>query len=351
MSHAAHASYPSHNPQSVADAALLHLSAFAQPVTRSRATPNAAFAQQIPAANNLATLEYATPSPTAIVPSIEVTAAPVKPEEIEDHEVKPTAARSPASATSHSTPSLLRFTDGILMRSAALHNKPPHDDATCCICFYPWNTPINATQSGLNGQVPITSTFLPLSPCGHWAHYRCIIWFATRKDHRNNRCGTCHTQLFEWEGITVLTLATRTGLEMEDNMRSAYLQVGPFKNVNKQSDKADYEAECTVIDSIIHGTFFQHLAQKSNHADESPDLVQCFYDVLDALARMQKPQARWLQYSTETGYLLWGMLITIKMRRYLLEGHAKIEGTMGWNEFEEGRKVMQGRIGAEVHRW
>jgi hypothetical protein len=138
---------------------------------------------------------------------------------------------------------------------------------------------------------------------------------------------------------------------MEDSTRSAYLQAGPFRNVNKQSDKAEYEAECAFIDIIIHGTFFQHLAQKSKHADGSPDLVQCFYDVLDALARMQKPQARWLQYSTQTGHLLWGMLITIKMRRYLLEGHAKIEGTMGWNEFEEGRKVMQGRIGAEVHRW
>ncbi|KAF1914029.1 hypothetical protein BDU57DRAFT_580740 [Ampelomyces quisqualis] len=333
--------------QSVADAALLHLSTFVQSGVQPQATPNTSFVQQFPAASASTTLEYETISPINVVPSIELTPASVKYKESEDREVKTFESQSTVQASSRSPPSLLRFVDGVLMQSAPLHNKPLHPDATCCVCFYPWNTPVSATQEGLNGQPPVTSTFLPLWPCGHWAHYRCIMWFATRFDPRNNRCCTCNTQLFEWEGITTLTLATRTGLDMEDVVRSGHLQPGPYA---KQSDKTEYEAECTVIDSIIHATFFQHLAKKSKHTDQSPDLVQCFYDVLDALQRMKRPQSRWLQYVTQTGYLLWGMLVTIKMRRYLVEKHGRIEGTMGWNEFEEGKKALQGRIEAEVQK-
>jgi hypothetical protein len=113
-------------------------------------------------------------------------------------------------------------------------------------------------------------------------------------------------------------------------------------------DTADYEADCAAIDSLIHALFWQHLAQTSEYTDKSPDLVRCFYDVLDALQRMKKPRARWLQYETATGHFLFGMLVSIKMRRYLIEQHEGIVGTEGWTAFEEGARALQAKIGVEV---
>lgn len=124
--------------------------------------------------------------------------------------------------------------------------------------------------------------------------------------------------LFVWEGIHALTLAARAGLDMEDGYRRASLT---------QSDRAEYESECSLIVLVIHAHFFSHQVKASKYDDRSPDMVQCFYDVLDALERMKKPQARWLHYSTQTGYLMFSMLVTIEIRRYLVEAHARIEET------------------------
>jgi hypothetical protein len=80
-----------------------------------------------------------------------------------------THARRPPAVTiiDHDTlmsppplPSLLRYVDHDLMQIATLHNSPSEDNATCPVCSKHWN-------SG--------STFLPLHPCGHWMHYRCLI--------------------------------------------------------------------------------------------------------------------------------------------------------------------------------
>jgi len=241
-------------------------------------------------------------------------------------------------------PSLLRYVDNDLMQNSALHNQPPHPASTCGICFQLWNAPVISTQSGCDAT---TSTFLPLSPCGHWVHYRCFIWLATMSDGRRNKCCTCDTRLFEWDGITALTLATRTELDLDDNTRAGFHheKFGVFK----AADRRAYEAECALIDSTIHAHFFATLAKPSTYADHSPDLVQCFYGVLEALKGMGKPAARWLQFSTQTGYLLWGMLVALKMGRYLTEGHGNITTTEGWKGFEEGRRALQGRILTEVH--
>jgi hypothetical protein len=236
-------------------------------------------------------------------------------------------------------PSLLRFVDGDLMQTATAHNRPPHPAATCSVCLKQWDAP-NIPHEADRIPAPNTSTFLPLSPCGHWIHYRCLIWRATQDHGQRNKCHECGIQLFQWEGITALTLATRTGLNMGDGYRGG---------LSNMSDCAEYEYECAKMHSLIHAHFFAHLSKESRHADGSPDLVLCFYDVLDALQRMSKPQARWLQYNTQTGYLLYGMLVTIKMRNYLIDGHTKIEGTDAWKEFEMGRKTMQVKILAEVH--
>lgn len=246
---------------------------------------------------------------------------------------------SAAVVSQRPVPSLLRYVDTELVQSASKHNHSPDPSATCTICWYPWDTPINATKDGLNVQKPVRTTFLPLSPCGHWVHYRCLVWLATTNSHQRAQCTVCGTQLFHWEGITALTLATRTGLVMEDSNSDP-------KHI--WSDTTAYEADCATIDRLIHENFFTHLSLPSPHADHSPDLVQCFYDVLDALQRMGLPKSRWLKYETQVGHLLWGALIAIKMRRYLLERQGRIVATDGWKKFEEGRGTIQRRILGEV---
>jgi hypothetical protein len=131
-------------------------------------------------------------------------------------------------------------------------------------------------------------------------------------------------------------------------MSGAALQ--PRVSFTNTSDMTEYKEECSIIESIVHAHFFVHLGRPASNADGSPDLVQCFYDVLNALQRMGKPQTRWLRYSTQTGYALWCALVAIKMRRYLLEGHNRIHTTEAWTQFEDGRKVLQNRILVEVHK-
>ncbi|KAH5371999.1 hypothetical protein HBI48_039760 [Parastagonospora nodorum] len=278
------------------------------------------------------------------VPKIEVTTPTYNKAAIGQYGVISGTQSPQASTAPRVLPSLLRYVDNDLMQSSALHNQPPHPISTCGICFSRWDAPVISTQSGRDAT---TSTFLPLSPCGHWVHYRCFIWLATMNDGRRNKCCTCDTRLFEWDGITALTLATRTGLDLDDNTRAGFRhdKFGAFK----ATDRRAYEVECAVIDSTIHVHFFAMLAKPSKYADHSPDLVQCFYNILEALKDMGKPAARWLQFSTQTGYLLWGMLVALKMGRYLTEGHGIITTTEAWKEFEEGRRVLQGRISSEVH--
>ncbi|KAF2026982.1 hypothetical protein EK21DRAFT_31717, partial [Setomelanomma holmii] len=249
-------------------------------------------------------------------------------------------------------PSLLRYVDHDLMRNSAAHNHPPSSHATCNICLKPWNSTIdpaylNGTSEAAPSQYSVTTTFLPLEPCGHWVHYTCLIWLATRSHDRKGKCPTCGMQLFEWEGITALTLATRSSLNIATFVSRAIKERGQPPSL--RSDMAVYEMDCEVIETMIHSQFFLHLGKPPKNADRSPDLVQCFYDVLNALQRMGKPVSGWLQYKTETGYALWCALVAIKMRRYLVEGHNTIQNTEAWRQFEDGRKVLQTNILAEVH--
>ncbi|KAH7406294.1 hypothetical protein DE146DRAFT_676815 [Phaeosphaeria sp. MPI-PUGE-AT-0046c] len=276
-----------------------------------------------PAASNNTHISKSVPDNTLIKPLANGLAVDV-----------PVSVPSAAAIAPRPIPSLLRYVDNELMQSASKHNRPADPRAICTICYYLWDTPLNGIKDGLNGQTPIHSTFLPLSPCGHWAHYRCLIWLATKNIAQRDKCTVCGTQLFHWEGIAALTLATRTGLTMEDDTSC--------------SEAAAYEKDCAAITSLIHSTFFTHLALPSPYTDRSPDLVQCFYDALDALERMGLPRAKWLRYETQTGHLLWGALVAIKMRKYLAEEHEWVMGTEGWRKFEEGRGMVQARILGEV---
>jgi hypothetical protein len=334
-----------HSPQSIADIALAFLSENQQNLQAAFADDPRVQSHE-PDASKQVTLEHARLPP--VVRAFDArTLAPIQTgAPTRNTGAGATANNSIASATPHRLPSLLRYVDVELMQSAAHHDQPTHPGACCVICFYKSDTPINALEANL-GQPAVTSTFLPLSPCNHWVHYRCLIWLASTSDIKSrNKCPQCQTTLFKWDGITALTLATRTGIDMEDSSTGGSLVPGSFA----VSDKTRYEADCAIIESLIHAQFFQHLNKVSKFADGSPDLVQCFYDVLDALKRMGKPQARWLEYETQTGYLLWGMLVIIKMRRFLVEGHAAIRGTEAWRAFEEGMGTVQGRILAEIKK-
>ncbi|KAF2621288.1 hypothetical protein BU25DRAFT_311758, partial [Macroventuria anomochaeta] len=225
--------------------------------------------------------------------------------------------------------SLLQYVDHVLMRDEDCHNRPPYVTQACVSCNMQWD------KAGTR------SIFLPLSPCNHWIHYRCLVWLATSDGPHKNKCPICNKQLFEWDGISALTLATRTSLPMGNEQTVTLLSV--------TSDRTDYEQECQLIDNIITCRFFKELVKPSGFSDNSPDLVQCFNDVLNDLRLMGRPQSKWLKWSTTTGSLLFGMLVAIKMRRFLVEAHGRIRQTEAWIAWENGCRSLQGRILKEVH--
>lgn len=162
-----------------------------------------------------------------------------------------------------------------------------------------------------------------------------------------DKCFICRRQLFEWDGITALTLAARTGIRLEDTKKGGYYDAGTLTWI--PSDNAEYEADCALIDDVISRQFFRHLSLPSRFDDGSPDLVQAYTDVLDELDQMKRPQAKWLGWTTHTGFLLLGMLVAIKMRRFLVERHGGIMQTEGWRHFEDGAKTLQKKILEDVH--
>lgn len=249
-----------------------------------------------------------------------------------------TTFSSPTPGSQHPLPSFLRYVDNDLMLNVADFDNPMDPDATCTICHLPWDTPpINYTQASMSDIKPMRTTFLPLSPCRHWVHYRCFIALATKNSPQRDKCAECGTQLFQWEGITVLTLATRTGLLMENNDPKFIA-----------THAKHYEVDCVTIVQTIHEQFFAHLALESPHADGSPDLVQCFNNTLDVLRYQNLPKAKWLKYETNMGQYLWAALVAIKMRRYMMEQHAKIVITEAWDKFEQGWTTLSQRIMKEV---
>lgn len=107
------------------------------------------------------------------------------------------------SSASPPLPSLIRYVDNHLLCDKTLHDNPPDKNATCPICHY------------VHDKAPIKTTFLPLSPCGCWVHYRCFIWHATRDTLIHDHCPTCNTELFQPEGIIATILTARTSLELQ----------------------------------------------------------------------------------------------------------------------------------------
>jgi hypothetical protein len=242
------------------------------------------------------------------------------------------------------------------MLTAAVHNHPEHANVTCAICILPWDSlvPIAARINGVPQATQFTpavrSTFLPLSPCGHWVHYRCLISTTTQtSSDGKDKCFVCRTPLFQWEGITVLTLATRTGFgfQLEEQIRDP---ADRLVSTSTGPSYTAYRAECDTIDALIPQHFFAQLTYPSRFTDRSPDLVNVYYDVIQSLAAMRRLQSRWLSYGTDIGYLLFCMFVCIKMKRWLEEKQSEITATEGWRVFEEGREAIRGKILAEVNK-
>ncbi|KAF2845317.1 hypothetical protein T440DRAFT_460584 [Plenodomus tracheiphilus IPT5] len=247
---------------------------------------------------------------------------------------------TPRSTPPPTLPSLLRYVDHDLMQSIAIHNRPPHPTAKCPFCQAHWNESFTLPTSALaTSSLPTLSTFLPLTSCNHWIHYRCLIAHACDLSNPGkDKCPICNVQLYHWDGVTALTLATRTNLTLIDtNPHGSFTPANPPGPTRfLPSDTAEYISECSLIDSLIHQAFFTHLSIQSKYEDGSPDLRGL-------------PKARWLSWSTRTGCLLFGTLVVIKMRRFLVEGQAGIMRTEAWRVFENGGRELQRRIMEEVH--
>ncbi|KAF3004332.1 hypothetical protein E8E13_009439 [Curvularia kusanoi] len=244
-----------------------------------------------------------------------------------------TSAASAASLKQQTTgklPSLLQYTDIVLMRTSHLFNNPPPTITTCAYCKTNYDN------------VSIQSDFLPLHPCNHWLHYRCLIWHVTRDDPNHDKCPVCKTPLFEYDGITALTLATRTDVPMGTPHNPSIGAVNPAQVV--------YEEDCGFIATLIEAAFHTQLRSPSPYPDKSPDLIACFNGVLKAITDQIRPRSAWLKWKTKTGSLLFAMLVAIKMRRYLWERQKGIVETEAWRLWEEGCREMQRGIWEEVAR-
>ncbi|KAL5395413.1 hypothetical protein PMIN06_000836 [Paraphaeosphaeria minitans] len=249
-------------------------------------------------------------------------------------------------------PSLFRYVDNDLLRRRAEHDRPLYGHSICSAC------------GKQNSAATTKSTYLPLT-CGCWMHYRCFIGHvAYQKPHLRRYpkdcCPACGMQLFIWEGIVALTLAERTNVLMPDakfTPHEAY--VDENTGVYVASDKTQYESDCALISALIHSHFlalFELGAPESRFADGSPDLTACYYAVLADLDSYGRPRSKWLTFSRDkkqdgemsVGFLLFGMLVALKMRGFLNVYHAAIVGTEGWADFENAREGLQRRILADV---
>lgn len=233
----------------------------------------------------------------------------------------PQTATSPPS--SPHLPSLLRFVDNYLMRNSSQHDRPPDVSMHCPICHF------------THFAAPIRTTFLSLVPCGCWVHYRCFVWHAAHSERANDCCPVCATRLFFWEPIAAVTLAMRTGLGFEPDC----------------AGMLEYAEESAAIEGEIARAMGAGGGADGDQwvaADGSLDLRRVYGEVCARLEEQGRPHAAWLQWRTTTGWLLWRMLVAIKMRRWVVERMGRVVGTEGWREFERGREELQGRIMALV---
>lgn len=132
----------------------------------------------------------------------------------------------------------------------------------------------------------------------------------------------------------------------------------PTTGIAVVSDSSQYESDCTLISILVQSHFLNLFEPDAPFAllpDGSPDLVACYYAVLADLESHGCPRSRWLGFSREkkngkvsVGFLMFGMLVAVKMRGFLTMYHGGIVETDGWAGFENMREGVQRRILGDV---
>lgn len=267
-------------------------------------------------------------------------------------------------------PSLMCYVDNHLMGDLNWQNLPPNPNMFCPLCQCQQNNALFMTE------------LLPLSPCGHRVHYKCFVWWTTQCNPARDKCPCCSVPLFKWEGITTLTVATRTGLGME-NARLALPYWEEDAGVGCYTDQDEYELECKHIWNMIGNHYnncmaryhnqasdqprpgpvspmppptiptMEHVSAQDQHpdpADGSPNLLNMYHDIFAELLNNNRPRSKWLKYETQLGYYLFAMLVSIKLRRFVEEWTKDVVGSEGWKIFEDWRRFLQQKIMAEVRQ-
>ena len=177
----------------------------------------------------------------------------------------------------------------------------------------------------------------------------------------NDCCPICRKRLFALEGITMLTLAIRTNIPMADvqfpGLMDSYYD--EYSMTHIYSDYSAYVADCNLIETLIHlrfmGLFDGQVLRVLTYPDGSPDLRECYYKILEDIDNRGYPKSRWLQFKRKgegklktVGFFLFGMLVALKMRSYMIEHHTRIVETEAWADFENSRENLQRLILKDV---
>ncbi|KAF2020361.1 hypothetical protein BU24DRAFT_316530, partial [Aaosphaeria arxii CBS 175.79] len=229
---------------------------------------------------------------------------------------------------------LLKYVDNLLMQNLQLHDKPFLAEA-CPVC--------KCTSDFTHDH----STFLPLSPCGHWIHYNCFVWHCTRLDPSRSQCPVCSTGLYHWDGINALTLATRTSIEMEMGAL-CFPYYDQYLNLPIYNDRNEYEADCTVIEAEIQRAYATWVFQIIDPRDGSPNLIAVLHAALRFIRETGRPKSKWLSWDTCLGYLLFTTLVCIKLKRVMKETHFLVVDSHGWADLDQEMRALQARILAEI---
>ena len=112
------------------------------------------------------------------------------------------------------------------------------------------------------------------------------------------------------------------------------------------SDSDEYVSECNFIEITILKVFNQHANgdAQGKLVDGSVNVLQIYYDVFACLEKAGRPRAKWLRWKTQLGWLLFGMLLATKLKRWIREQRAEVVGSEGWKGFEVAWGNLQAKI-------
>jgi hypothetical protein len=162
---------------------------------------------------------------------------------------------------------------------------------------------------------------------------------------------TCYTDAQEYESDCVF---------IENTIKKAYTrELKRVLNLNIPPEIADVGPKASPMAHVANMGFAAGSSAPTNNnagekghaipSDNSPNLAALFHQVFEELHRSEYPKGKWLAYNTHIGLLLYGMLISIKMKRHVEECTQWVIGTKGWNEFEVSRRNLMSNILYEIN--